>query len=560
MNPGSENQRWKIQDISDSINLSSHHTPFFFLTETHLKPSIFEAEVSIENFTAYRADRIDRIRGGSAIYLHNSLVADNSSSFSNSFCEVSLIYNKVSNTVLASLYRPPLAPFDKFSECLHHIETFISAVDSHYPEILLAGDFNFPAIDWDIANNPSGASLSLSDRKSALSLLNFADEHLLQQIVREPTRGGKNILDLVFSNNSELIHSVSVSKTLKSDHDSVELFLLHPEFLLKPPVKPKFRPTSNFDDINFNSANWESIRVDLLNVDWNPIVSASLSDQDNAWRQFEDIIAGVCRKHAPLHSTNVALSTKSKGIPRKRQLLLRRKRRLNIKINSIKCGLTPVTNKTKLARLQEERAKVELSIKTELKDEREKEELDALSKIKVNPKAFYSFARKNSSYKAPIGPLLDESGQLRSDPRDMAMILQQQYQKAFSDPYNGKGENFEERPPITEERLLSVQVTPADVLDAIAELSPSSAPGPDKFPSVILAECKEILADPISRMWQNSMDTGQIADLFKLQCITPVFKKGSKATAANYRPVSLTSHLIKIFEWVIRKQTVSYIE
>ena len=407
---------------------------------------------------------------------------------------------------------------------------------------------------------PTSPLEPLSDRSSALSLLNFADEHLLQQIVQEPTRGGKNILDLVFTNSSELVHSVSVSKTLKSDHDSVEFFLLHPEFLLRPPVKPEFSPTSTFDDINFNSANWESIRVDLLKVDWNPIVSVSSSDQDKAWRQFEDIIAGVCSKHAPLHSTNVALSNKSKGIPRKRQLLLRRKRRLNIKINSVKYGQTRLSNKAKLSRLQDERAKVELAIKSDLKDEREKEELDALSKIKVNPKAFYTFAKKNSSYKAPIGPLLDESGQLRSDPMDMANILQRQYQTAFSDPHNGKGDSFEEKPPITEEKLLDVKVTPADVIDAIAELNRSSAPGPDKFPSVILAECKEILADPISRMWQNSMDTGQIADLFKLQCITPVFKKGSKAIAANYRPVSLTSHLIKIFERVIRKQTVTYIE
>ena len=45
-----------------------------------------------------------------------------------------------------------------------------------------------------------------------------------------------------------------------------------------------------------------------------------------------------------------------------------------------------------------------------------------------------------------------------------------------------------------------------------------------------------------------------------MQYITPLFKKGNKTDAANYRPVSLTSHLIKVFERVMRKHLVSYFE
>ena len=35
---------------------------------------------------------------------------------------------------------------------------------------------------------------------------------------------------------------------------------------------------------------------------------------------------------------------------------------------------------------------------------------------------------------------------------------------------------------------------------------------------------------------------------------------GSKAIPKNYRPIALTSHLIKIFEKVIRNKLVSYLE
>ena len=48
--------------------------------------------------------------------------------------------------------------------------------------------------------------------------------------------------------------------------------------------------------------------------------------------------------------------------------------------------------------------------------------------------------------------------------------------------------------------------------------------------------------------------------MYKTQMITPVHKKDSRALAANYRPISLTSHIIKIFERIIRKKLVEHLE
>ena len=46
----------------------------------------------------------------------------------------------------------------------------------------------------------------------------------------------------------------------------------------------------------------------------------------------------------------------------------------------------------------------------------------------------------------------------------------------------------------------------------------------------------------------------------KIQSITPIFKKGDKSDPGNYRLISLTSHLIKIFERVIRNKLVCHLE
>ena len=80
------------------------------------------------------------------------------------------------------------------------------------------------------------------------------------------------------------------------------------------------------------------------------------------------------------------------------------------------------------------------------------------------------------------------------------------------------------------------------------------------LPAILLNNCKDVLAFPIYILWRDSLDTRNIPELLKLANIVPIHKGGSKAFAKNYRPISLTSHLIKIFERVIRKHIVKYLE
>ena len=61
-------------------------------------------------------------------------------------------------------------------------------------------------------------------------------------------------------------------------------------------------------------------------------------------------------------------------------------------------------------------------------------------------------------------------------------------------------------------------------------------------------------------MWQNSLNCGKVPSYYKKQTIAPVFKKGSRVTRGNYRPISLTAHEIKIFERVLRNKIVTHLE
>ena len=84
--------------------------------------------------------------------------------------------------------------------------------------------------------------------------------------------------------------------------------------------------------------------------------------------------------------------------------------------------------------------------------------------------------------------------------------------------------------------------------------------GPDGIPSILLKKCKYSLADGLTTIFQRILSRGDIPDLLKSAFVIPVHKGGSRALPVNFRPVSLTSHLIKTLERIVRVSLVRYLE
>ena len=61
-------------------------------------------------------------------------------------------------------------------------------------------------------------------------------------------------------------------------------------------------------------------------------------------------------------------------------------------------------------------------------------------------------------------------------------------------------------------------------------------------------------------LWRSSLDKGQIPADLLLVLISPVHKGGSRGITKNYRPVALTSHVVKVFERVLRISLVRHLE
>ena len=96
--------------------------------------------------------------------------------------------------------------------------------------------------------------------------------------------------------------------------------------------------------------------------------------------------------------------------------------------------------------------------------------------------------------------------------------------------------------------ISDIIISEEDIKNAIREIDPNSTAGPDGISAKFLREMKENIAVPLAIIMRKSIDQNEIPDVLKLAYVTPIHKGGSKLKLENHRPVSLTSHIMKIFE------------
>ena len=70
----------------------------------------------------------------------------------------------------------------------------------------------------------------------------------------------------------------------------------------------------------------------------------------------------------------------------------------------------------------------------------------------------------------------------------------------------------------------------------------------DNIPAEIIKCCADIIAIPLVLIFNNCMSTGCFPDLLKIGKIIPIYKSGERGVYSNYRPISLLTNFLKIFE------------
>ena len=84
--------------------------------------------------------------------------------------------------------------------------------------------------------------------------------------------------------------------------------------------------------------------------------------------------------------------------------------------------------------------------------------------------------------------------------------------------------------------------------------------GSDLLSAKLLKEGTESICVPLSNLFQKSLDVGVLPFDWISANIVPVFKRGDRHKPANYRPMSLTSLVVKTLEKIIHSHIISALE
>ena len=336
-----------------------------------------------------------------------------------------------------------------------------------------------------------------------------------------------------------------------SDHRLLEIFLSYNPCLPSSSIPPEFSKSA-FRSLDFFKADYSKINSLLSSVNWQQLWD--ICDP----KEFPELLTLVLLQICEIGCPKKVATNKKRGSSVR--ILSRRKRKLQTQLRKVEKN--PLTPMTQLDSLKRKIALIHVEIRDAINNDLQYREAQAVEKVRSNPKYFYSYAKKFSKQKRNISMLFDENKNMCTDPHQLANLLQKQFNSVFSDPTIINIESASFDPPSIStsftDDLLNFSIT--DIVQAIDEIKPNAAAGPDELPVTLLKNCKHTISEPIFMIWAHSMSTGTVPEFYKVSHIAPMHKKGSRAIPGNYRPVSLTSHIIKIYERVIRKQLVKHLE
>ena len=533
--------------------------------------------LQIEGYNLYRYDNPAAIRGGIILYIkakYDGGVCKQMNATAKIFEEsawhwISIPASDSSNSPEKLLFGCIYRKGSSTSENNTNLNTVLEKACKLNDIVTICGDFNFPSIKWGIESD----NLKAITSATATTFKDTMDDLFLTQHVSSATRKrGKDLpstLDLVFTDYNQVINKPTVESPIKkSDHGVVawkSTFKVSNN-TNNTPMEPKF---------NYFKGHYKAMREDLTKIDW----ASKFKDCDtinDMTTKFEEIIGDLRGKHIPL-----------KKVGKKSQcpwVNLKSIKAIKRKYHAWKRFQLTRSHNQYLQYVKERNR----ATKTLRKSRREFEKKIA-KEASSNPKAFYqyvnSYKKKSTTFirlkkkftnqnngtdqnnEELTESDLDTAEELNAffksvftKDSDTAALNVNQFFRTFTDteeigepfnlPYNLSNGNTS---------LTDFDFTKEDVLNLLRVINPNKSAGDDEIHPRLLKECANELAMPIYMLFKCSIDTGTVPDTWKSATITPLHKSDDRDIAENYRPISITSQMIKLLEKLVRSKLVNHL-
>ena len=438
--------------------------------------------------------------------------------------------NSKNSITVAAYYRPPNRTDEAYLSKTND-EIALLRDKNKRNIFLLGGDFNIPDINWATLQVEG----SQYPNRVNQSFLDMTVVNSLEQIVTFPTRKDKT-LDLIFTSHPSFMERCKPMPSIgNSDHDIV---LLDTSLISRPP-KPVKRKI-----YLWKQADVQGIQDDLA-MFGSTFCEDSQASVEDMWSSFKGRIHTIIDERVPSKMTQARQT--HPWMNRSIRRTIRRKQRAHKR-----------SRRTGTKKDKDRYKKLQAEVQFEVRSAHKQYMQDVVSdSYKGNSKKFWSYIKSTGQESAGVSPLKNEDGFLKSDNQSKANILNNQFESVFTKEDTS---SIPDKGPSPHPEMPNIEVNWKGVHKLLKGLKSFKATGPDSIPAFILKAAADQLAPILTQLYQTSLNTGQIPTDWREAWIVPVFKKGDRHKAANYRPVSLTSITCKLLEHIIHSNVMAHFD
>ena len=289
------------------------------------------------------------------------------------------------------------------------IEAITISNNGRLPNIILSGDFNLSSIDWETNQAINSKSVEIANNNAFI------------QMVTEPTRGN-NILDLLFTTNPALVEHIEIHPGM-SDHNIVITDVNLRARTVRVTKKP--RKVHLFKKADMGSLN-KDIEQDLTRYLEDENIENKTTE--DLWQFFKETITKAVTKHVPQKTIGGKQHIPWINTHIKR-LIRRRQRRYNAakKHKTTKSWALYKAMKDLVKKTMNEAHENYIRNILNIEDNCETSTKQSLGK------KFWKYIKSRKKDNMGISPLKNKSGEEVIDSKGKAEILNQQYDRVFTD-------------------------------------------------------------------------------------------------------------------------------
>jgi hypothetical protein len=386
------------------------------------------------------------------------------------------------------------------------------------------GDLNMPHIDWEAATvNEGGTSTEIL----------FLEQHILgrsHQHVKEPTRSIPNqkrsCLDVLITDSECRLSFVTISDPIgTSDHCSITARL-----------NQRLQQRSNQPLIpNVWKADIGSLVAEASKLEW---LDDTLTGSEEIWSSVHNKLKILEERHVPLKKAANTLRSPP-WIDRDMRRMLNSRHRAWLRFRE-SCLDTDYDTYREIRNV----------CKSQLRGKRKHHEKLLIAAIPTAPKKIFTYINRRLRKTDDIPALKTSDSIFIEGNTERANLLAQQFCSVFNQP------SLEVRPDLqsfSTPVLPLIQCNEKDVLKLLLQMDTGKAPGPDGHHPYIIKSLAPVIVKALTTVFNRSLVTEVLPTDWKVASIKPMFKGGDKHLAQNYRPISLTSVIVKILEKVVKR-------